>query len=225
MTEALLKDAPQRPSAALDADAILETIGIDWQALISLLVPELLAEGKIGVEEMITGLGLGDAVSWDDVAPDVQRYADDRAAELIGMSRTSEGRLVPSSKPGLAITETTRDMLRSTVRQAIAEGWTANEIQHKVMEDHAFSPARALNIARTETAFARNQGALIAAKTSGVIRAKAWDLDSNPCELCIEAAAEGEIPLHQDFSVGVAGPPLHPSCGCGLRFVPEDDGQ
>ncbi len=217
MIEQFHKDAPDA-SPSRSAELVLNSIAIDWKSLLSLLVPEFLEAGKFGVEELIAGLGLDEFVSWDRVAPEVQRYADTRAAELIGMHRQEDGTFVPSKVPGIAITDTTRDMLRVTVRDAIAEGLTASELQTAVVDNYAFSPARALAIARTETAFARNHGQLIAARASGVIPRKRWELGEEACEECQALAALGWIEIARDFPGGIIAPPLHPNCRCSLGY-------
>lgn len=219
MNALVLKDARTPGSAEAVADDILAGLSIDWEALIALLVPELLAEGKLGVQDIISRLGLEDVVSFDEVAPEVQRYADTRAAELVGMHRTADGRYVPSERPGIAITDSTREMLRATVQRAIEEGSTAAEIRHEIIESYGFSPARALCIARTETAFARNQGALIAAKQSGVVLGKKWELGEEACELCEANAAQGQVGLDGVFQSGDEAPPAHPNCRCSLGYV------
>ena len=217
MIDLVHKDAPgDGPNRT--AELVLDSIEIDWKTLLSLLVPEFLEAGKQGVDELIAGLGLDQFVSWDDVAPDVQRYADTRAAELIGMHRREDGIYVPSAVPGIAITDTTRDMLRTTVRDAIAEGSTAAELQTAIIDNYAFSPARALAIARTETAFARNHGQLIAARASGVCRRKRWELGEEACEECRALAALGWIDIALDFPGGIIAPPLHPNCVCSLGY-------
>lgn len=210
----IAKDAPDEASA----DHVLNAMEIDWSALIALLVPEFKAAGINGLTAALTRLGLSDLVSWDEVIPEVERYAEERAAELVGMHRSIDGRFVPSAVPGVSIAHSTREMLRGTVRQAIAEGWGVTQIQARVASDHAFSPARALNIARTETAFARNRGGLIGAKASGAVRGKRWVTSEDACEACEENAAQGVVGLEEEFPSGDIAPPGHPSCRCSLDY-------
>lgn len=216
MEAALYKDASAPKT--VQADLFLDGLTIDWQALIAILAPEFVAAGKVGVDDLIENLGLEGMISWDIVAPDVQAFADRRAAELVGMHRTADGLYVPSKVPGIAITNSTRDMLRRTVREAIENGSTAAEIQTAIIDNYAFSPARALAIARTETAFARNHGGLAAARASGVVPRKRWELGEAACELCQALAALGWLPIADDFPGGVIAPPLHPNCECSLGY-------
>jgi len=75
-------------------------------------------------------------------------------------------------------------------------------------------------IARTETIRADCQGNLAAYKNSGLVSGKKWILGSEHTgdDECNDNAAEGEIPLDQDFSSGDEAPPAHPNCVCD--FVP-----
>ncbi|MDE2100869.1 MAG: hypothetical protein KGL39_26720 [Patescibacteria group bacterium] len=202
--------------AQSQVDQILENINLDWSALIVLIAPELFDLGMEGVEDFLVEFGLGEA-DVDIVSSAVSRFARDRAAELVGMHWNGQ-KFIPSSVSGIAITEATRQMLRGTVERAIEEGWTASRIQHEVIENQAFSPQRALTIARTETAFARNKGSLESAKNSEVVKAKRWKTTTEACDICVENEAEGPIELDEDFESGDDCPPAHPNCRCILTY-------
>jgi Phage Mu protein F like protein len=219
---AIAKDAPK--PAATEAERVLADIDIDWESLIAVVQPELENEGLLGASDLFRRLGMDPESLFDEVAPLVQTYATERAAELVGMHRREDGSFVPSAEPGIAITESTRTMLQSTVSQAIAEGWTAAQIQTTIMENHGFSPARALNIARTETHTARMQGSLIAAKASTVVKKKHWELGhEGACEICEGNAEQGSIGLDENFASGDACPGAHPGCMCTLGYDLEEN--
>jgi hypothetical protein len=76
------------------------------------------------------------------------------------------------------------ELLRGTVRQAIEEGWSTDTLPQEISSGYAFSPARALNVARTETARATNRGSLDAAKGSGVVTGKEWLTGGKACDEC-----------------------------------------
>jgi len=115
----------------------------------------------------------------------------------------------------------TRDMIRSAVVQAQEEGWSTKKLADALQENHGFSDARAEMIARTETIRADCQGNLAAYKNSALVSGKSWLLGSeHPADdECDDNAAEGVIPLDQDFSSGDEAPPAHPNCTCD--FLPE----
>lgn len=67
--------------------------------------------------------------------------------------------------------ETTRAELRSIVRVGLGQGLSVNEMQRQIMDSQAFSPSRALMIARTEATASLSAGAdegYVAAKELGV---------------------------------------------------------
>jgi SPP1 gp7 family putative phage head morphogenesis protein len=143
--------------------------------------------------------GITDLVNTQAVA-----WAEKHAAELV-----------------TKLDEDTRDMIRSAVVQAQEEGWSTKALADALQETHGFSDARASMIARTETIRADCQGNLAAYKNSGLVSGKKWILGSEHTgdDECNDNAAEGEIPLDQDFSSGDEAPPAHPNCVCD--FVPE----
>lgn len=53
-----------------------------------------------------------------------------------------------------------------------------------------------------------------------------WELDANPCRVCVEIASAGEKPLGHTWSSTISGwsgkaPPAHPRCRCELRLIPK----
>jgi len=82
---------------------------------------------------------------------------------------------------------------------------------------------RAKMIAKTETQAVQNQGQQLvwqAAAAEGLIgqgSQKVWQVDGNPCPECTELDGES-VGLHDQFSAGVDGPPLHPNCECILTI-------
>jgi hypothetical protein len=73
-----------------------------------------------------------------------------------------------SPAPGLLaeqvtyVNETTKREVEATIREGLTEGKSIGEIQNDLYESQAFSPARALTIARTESAHALNAGSALA---------------------------------------------------------------
>lgn len=155
-------------------------------------------------------------------------FANDRAAELVGM-KWIEGEVVPNPDPRWAITEGTRTLLRAQIKQAIEDGASSGELREQIVTNYAFSPARALNIARTEVARAEAQGSLKAAKESGVVRLKTWltagDHTQDEEDECDDAAAMGPIAIDETFGEAGDAPPAHPSCRCVLSYSTEEGPQ
>lgn len=145
----------------------------------------------------------------DQVNERAVAYAEERSAELV-----------------TNLEDSTRDMLRSTVVQAIEEGWSNDQLADELSDNYAFSDERADCIARTETAYADVQGNLDGYKASGVVESKQWILAQDQyCDDC--ATLDGVIVgIDEDFpGDGGDGPPLHPNCRCDVIPVLKEDDQ
>lgn len=153
----------------------------------------------------------------EQVNEDAVRWAKERAAELVGMRYADDGTLEENPDAEWAITESTRDMLRTDIERAIVDGTTTDELAGQLAQSHAFSRERAERIARTEVAKADVQGNLAAYRRSGVVEGKEWILGSehNDTDECDDAEAMGVVPLDSDFG-GVGDPPAHPNCTCDI---------
>lgn len=128
---------------------------------------------------------------------DSQRF--DQAAALWAARRGAE--LVT------AISERTRDRLRALTNRAIRENWTVHEFQEHIEEDRSglFSRDRALMIARTETAFAFNQGEADRWLADGIEFVEI--LDGVEDEFCEHA--NGSVWTLEEYR---AHPIAHPNC-------------
>ena len=151
-----------------------------------------------------------------------EAWAADRAAEMVG-KQWVDGRLVDNPDAEWAISESTREMIRSAVADAIDEGWSNDKLADAIMESEGFDAARAEMIARTETAFADIQGnkaAYEAAIDSGLSVRWQWvtagdDLVSDECEMNADEIRE----IGEEFPSGATEPPQHPNCRCDVLPV------
>jgi SPP1 gp7 family putative phage head morphogenesis protein len=150
-------------------------------------------------------------------------YARTRAAELVGKKINDDGELVDNPDASWAITDSTREMLRTDVTTAMEEGWSNDKLADAIGENEAFSDSRSEMIARTETAFADVEGNLAGWTASGVVSGKEWTADSECCDLC-QALDGVVVDLDEDFpDDGGDGPPLHPNCECDVLPVVSDE--
>lgn len=110
--------------------------------------------------------------------------------------------------------KTTKDFLRPTIESAISDGLTVDELKSSLQKSYAFSDYRASMIARTELAFADEQGNFAAWKQSGIVKFKRSLLGTNENhgEDDIANAAQGIIPIDKPFQNGDMMPPYHPNC-------------
>lgn len=163
----------------------------------------------------------------DQVNEKAVDYAKDRSAELVGMKYNADGGLVENADAQWRITDSTRDMLRSDVAQAIEEGWSNDQLAQALQDNYAFSPERAENIARTETAFADTAGSMATYRESGVVAQKTWIVGDGCCEICQELDGE-TIGIDEMFDVDgdqLDGAPAHPQCRCAVIPVIDEDAQ
>jgi SPP1 gp7 family putative phage head morphogenesis protein len=191
------------------------------------LIAEAFADGGYDALKLI-GLDVTtDPEVFNVVNEAAVEYARKRSAELVGMRRLSDGSIVESKRPDMAITEATRDMLRGDVASALAEGWTNAELASRLADSYAFSPDRAMVIARTETIRASNQGTLAGFKESGVVLKKEWTTaeDDLVSEDCQANGDQGPIDVNDSFDSGDDAPPAHPNCRCALVGLTELDTQ
>ena len=148
--------------------------------------------------------------------------ARERAAELVGMHFDADGKLVPSDDAEMAITDSTRDMLRATIADDLAAGKTTDEIADDIAQHYAFSPERAAVIAATEVSRANSMAAqesYQAAADAGVPVKKRWLAEADCCDVCSANQAAGAIDLDDTFPSGDDTPPGHPNCRCSLTPV------
>lgn len=180
-----------------------------------------------GAQKALTQIGVNDKESIVNQANEKAiLYAHNRAAEMVG-KRWVDGELVDNPNAEWRIDEGTREMLRSNVTDAIAEGWSNNRLAEAILDGAAFSEDRAEMIARTETAMADVQGNMAAYRESGIVTGKIWitagdDLVSEDCALNGEA---GEVGLNDSFPSGASEPPDHPNCRCDVIPVLDNQAQ
>lgn len=144
------------------------------------------------------------------VSTDLRRVVD---REAVAYARARAAELIRE------FAETTPEMLRTTVEQAVKEGWSAGALGDELIDNYAFSPARALTIARTETAVARRRGGQISATAAGAQK-KHWRIDDEACALCRSNEGAGWIDIDDDFP---EGDDPHPNCTCGIEYSSRDE--
>lgn len=167
---------------------------------------EATLSGVESAKEMVIEAGKKAPAKVVAVAEDgANAWATSRAAWMVGRTENPEYR----------IDDMMRQAIAAKVQQAIAEGWTANKLSQAISSDFAFSPARALNIARTEIGNAARAGQKAMYKASKV-KFKEWLLAEGGCLVCETNRDAGAIPIDDAFP---AGDDPHPACRCGIKPV------
>lgn len=196
-----------------------------WQTLVDGLKSTLQVVSLDGVNEAFFQVGVNPDTMDDALSLANQKaidYAADRAAELVGM-QWKNGELVENPNPTYSITESTRDMLRGKVSQAMEEGWSNDKLTAEIKADYSFSAERAASIAQTETAIADVEGNMATYEETDLVESKQWLAAPGCCQKC--AALDGVIvPLNDYFVPGSfrKNSPLHPHCRCDVLPVLKD---
>jgi hypothetical protein len=197
-------------------DKLLE--GIDWEPLAHELEPDLVEVASESSESALGQVGVTDSGLISSANTVAGKWAKDRAAEMVGMRYGADGELVPNPNANWAISETTRDDIKSLVEDAFSRDTPIGELADSIQESGTFSDYRAEMIARTEVAKAQGQGNLLGWNTSGVVSGVEWLLsadheDAYNCN-CSDNADEGPFALND-----VPEFPDHPNCWCALAPV------
>ncbi|WP_034302526.1 phage portal protein [Herbaspirillum sp. RV1423] len=218
------KDEVLGKVSADDIRRMLDNLNFeDWVVVVGEVEPLLEALAKDGGAEALAQIGIKDDEDIVNLTNEqALKWAKDRAAEWVGMKRDDDGNLTPNPNAEWQIDESTREMLNSTVAQAMEEGWSNERLAQEIEDSTAFSPERAEMIARTETAFADVAGNMQAYRTSGQVAQKQWITGADCCDDCQELD-DVIVDLDDNFpNDGGDGPPLHPNCRCDVLPVLTD---
>lgn len=169
-------------------------------AMTSLIEPILIEIYQSGVKVTTASINATLDSSGDDGV--FQGLAKDYAA-----TRTAE--LVTN------LDDSTRDMLKSDLEQYMSDGLSPAQMVQNLQDNYAFSEARSLTIARTETGFAWNNAGISTMKQGGAKGVTVFDGDSD--EACAEADGQNwSFDYAEDHSLE------HPNCV--RSFGPMSDG-
>jgi len=195
------------------------SVEIDWSDLIAKLEPILK-----GTYTHVGGAAFkqtGASGAFNRVNEAAAEYARKRAAELVGM-KWVDGKLVDNPDAALAISNSTREKLRSLAESAFSDGLSPAQLTEKIEETGEFSEARANSIAETEITEVQSAAAVEGWKQSGLVTKNRWLLAGEPCAICVGNADAGEIELGKAFPSGHSRPTAHPHCHCDLAAVVEE---
>jgi HK97 family phage portal protein len=158
------------------------------------------------------------AAQVDAAKAEARKLARDRAAELVGRSRTG-GQVIPDSTAENDITDSTERMIAENVRQAIADKSTVEELASVLSDSYAFSPQRARAIADYETKSALHDATMTAFKASNRVKGSYWRTagDLKVEVTCLLNEAASPVRLGHPFPSGHIAPLAHNGCRCWLE--------
>ena len=182
--------------------------------------------------------------------PKIDSYLKVRTGELVqnvtdearGHVERAVRRAVDSGASPTNISVDLKEMLRQTIglndRQAVAlqnytekltsQGLSADAVRVQSQDyGERLLGQRAQMIARTEIAYAQNQGqeeVWSAAREAGLLPDSArrrWEVDGDPCPICVDLNGQ-EVGLGENFTTSdgdeIQSPPAHPNCRCQLSI-------
>ena len=208
-----------------DTADLVDRLTFNWDDERSTFTASLLGVARGAAARAIAKVGVSDAEPTAHADALAIEFAEERGAELVGMTRQADGSFTPNPNPEWSITEATRDMLRTVVATAVEEGWSTDKLRQAILDDHAFSSVRAKTIARTEIAFAHEAGNMAGWAASNQVAGTEWLLGSEheKDDECNDNAEAGVVPLGEDYPSGDAHAPAHPKCVCATVAVLKDD--
>lgn len=167
-----------------------------------------------GIEDAKDALSASYNMDWDSWKP-----GNAAAAQLVDSPNGLDNLLRASKLTIKGIDQTTLDRIGSALSLSLSEGLSASQTA-KAINYVLNDPARALTIARTETARALITANQVEYRAAGVTKIE-W-LVGDPCKIC--AVNAGSIVLiGQAFPSGAEAPPAHPNCVCDIAPVIDDE--
>lgn len=212
-------DDPHR-AREISAAVAAALAGINWSGW-SDLVGEISPHLEEAAERTATGTlaALGAELTPTEVEAlkaAVRKWAQDRAAELVGQARIGS-RVIPDTSADMDITGSTARMIADDVRQAIADRWGVEKLTQVLENSGAFSAKRARWIADYETKTALHTATMQTFKAAR-IRGSYWRTvaDDRVETTCLINEAASPVPLGLPFPSGHTAPLAHAGCRCWL---------
>ena len=124
----LYKDADSTEERDKRLAEIIALLGWDYETLYGLSAPYLEVAAQEGVHagayQAAANLGAPLQSTLADALPKAKQAADARAAQMTGFDLEEDGSLTEAAAPQWAISTTAKDSVLTTLKQAVAEGWT-----------------------------------------------------------------------------------------------------
>ena len=211
-----LKGHPTKVLKAGDEEDINNYVaGMDWEPLVVEVEPELTDASTTAATRALALVGISSQDMISAVNTTAAAWAQERAAELVGM-RWQDGMLVPNPDAKWAISQVTRDQLRTIVQQAFEKKITKEELIQKIADAGTFGPARARAIARTEISMAAQTSNINTWRQTGLVQQLNVDLSSNHDkeDECDDASDGGPYDIDKAPKL-----PLHTNCECAYSIA------
>lgn len=210
----------------VDVDSLVDQIDLSsLQVLVDAYRDEIYAVASDTALQSLAQVGAEvDGDLTNQVNAEAAAFASERSAEMVGMRVLPDGSMIPNPNARFAITDTTRQNLRSLIGRGLAENHGSQKIINDMVDSFGFSADRAKLIAHTEIANANEQSKLIGYRNAlglGIELKKSWLTvgDDRVEPECVANAAAGAIAIDADFPSGHDAPLAHPRCFPGSTLV------
>ena len=220
----LYKDADSTEERDKRLAEIIALLGWDYETLYGLSAPyhEVAAQEGVhaGAYQAAANLGAPLQSTLADALPKAKQAADARAAQMTGFDLEEDGSLTEAAAPQWAISTTAKDSVLTTLKQAVAEGWTPQQLEAVLQASVVWTPEHGELIADNEIARQQTEGHLNAWLVSGMVLEYQWTvMDLGCCRLCASFAALGPVPAGYEFAPLIYAPGAHPACRCWLTVT------
>jgi hypothetical protein len=145
-------------------------------------------------------------LDFDFIIPQAKAYGAERGAEMIGMKRDEDGRLIPNTNAEWVIAETTREGANALLRDALDEGWSFQDFASRLVEAGLFDEDRAELIARNEIALAMAGGKASSFREADLEYVVLLDEDGCGEDVC---DVDGDVVTVDEYEANPLG---HPNC-------------
>ncbi len=143
---------------------------LDAESLFDALTEALSEAAVLGEDDIGTSLGI--AFDGDALADDTLLFSQERAAELVGR-KWVEGALVENPNPIWSITGDMRADINAKITAGLEGGWSPQRLGNELTD--ILGRSRAMTVARTETAFAFNEGTILAMEDAAIENVRILD--------------------------------------------------
>ena len=198
-----------------DIDDMMDGVDLDWTFLVNPTKKQLAAVGTPAAKDALAALGVTDDDLFSHASQKVLDFASERAAQMVGMKWVN-GELVENPNAQWAITDATRDFLRTTITDALKDGLSGSSLKARIEASGAFDSDRAKMIAQNELTHAYMQANKIGWEASGLDLEKRSLLsdDHDEPDECDDNADAGWIDYDDDYPSGDDSPEFHVRCHC-----------
>ena len=203
---------------------LIALLGWDYETLYGISAPylEIAAEEGVHAGAYQTAANLGASLqdTLAEALPVAKQAADERAAEMVGFDLEEDGSLTEATAPAWAISTTAKESVLATLKQAIEEGWTPQQLEAVLQVSVVWTPEHGELIADNEIARQQVSGHLRSWMSSGKILEYQWTvMDLGCCALCASFSALGPVPAGYQFAPFIYAPGAHPNCRCWLTVT------